>query len=180
MRRETRGGDAEDMKRGKGIIALVAATAGLGVAAIPATAELHRVTVILVNGQRVVTTVDVPPGTPVTSVAIPGIVGPIKTVIDNGPVSVPTPSATTPPVPTPKLPAPSTPTPDGNDTPGAPNRTEGGAQGGGGDQGTGSTGSVRHTGTRTTRAGSIKGKGKQGKDLIGDLQKAARKKASKK
>jgi murein DD-endopeptidase MepM/ murein hydrolase activator NlpD len=167
------------MKRGKGIIALVAATAGLGVAAIPATAELHRVTVVLVNGQRVQTTVDVPPGTPVTSVAIPGIVGPIKTVIDNGPVSVPTPSAT-PPVPVPTLPAPSTPTPDGNGAPGAPNRTEGGAKDSGDQGGTGSTGSVRHTGNRTTRAGTIKGKGKQGKQLIGDLQKAARKKASKK
>src|SRR3954451_20172366 len=118
MRRDTRGGNTKDMKRGKGILALAGAGAALGVAAIPATAELHRVTVILVNGQRVETTVDVPPGTPVTSVAIPGITGAIKTVIDNGPVNVPTPSATPPvPVPTaPGVPSPtSTATPDGNE-----------------------------------------------------------------
>src|SRR3954469_24388710 len=103
-RRDTHaGGTRRTMKRGKGIIALVAATAGLGVAAIPATAELHRVTVLLVNGQRIGTTADVPPGTPVTSVSIPGVTGAIKTVIDNGPVAAPTPS-TTPTVSAPRLP----------------------------------------------------------------------------
>ena len=41
------------MKRRKGIIALIAATAGLGVAAIPACAELHSVTVVLITGERI-------------------------------------------------------------------------------------------------------------------------------
>src|SRR3954462_15016567 len=117
------------MMRGKGLIALIAAAAGLGVAAIPAAAELHSVTVVLVTGVRIQTTVDVPPGTPVSQVAIPGVSGTIKDVIDNGPVSTPTPSAT-PVVPVPTVPGvpsvTSTPTPDGNEAPGAPNRTQGG------------------------------------------------------
>ena len=59
------------MKRRKGIIALIAATAGLGVAAIPASAELHSVTVVLVTGERIQVQVDVPPGTPVSQVHDP-------------------------------------------------------------------------------------------------------------
>ena len=63
------------MKRRKGIIAVIAATVGLGVAALPARAELHSVTVVLVTGERITRTVDVPPGTPVTPATIPGITG---------------------------------------------------------------------------------------------------------
>jgi murein DD-endopeptidase MepM/ murein hydrolase activator NlpD len=115
------------MRRRKGIIALIAATAGLGVAAIPASAELHSVTVVLITGQRVEVQVDIPPGTPVSQLQIPGITGTIKEVIDNGPVTVPTATAT-PALPTPTLtatPGSPTPTPDGNERPGAPNRTQG-------------------------------------------------------
>ena len=54
------------MKRRKGIIAVIVASVGLGVAALPAAAELHSVTVVLVSGQRITKTVDVPPGTPVS------------------------------------------------------------------------------------------------------------------
>ena len=56
------GGRVLNMKRRKGIIALIAATAGLGVAAIPAAAELHSVTVVLVTGERIQVQVDVPAG----------------------------------------------------------------------------------------------------------------------
>src|SRR5262245_46951883 len=81
------------MKRRKGIIAVIAATVGLGVAALPASAELHSVTVVLVTGQRITTTVDIPPGTPASQIHVPGITGTISQIIDNGPIAVPTPSA---------------------------------------------------------------------------------------
>src|SRR3954453_17333794 len=143
------------MMRGKGLIALIAAAAGLGVAAIPAAAELHSVTVVLATGVRIQTTVDVPPGTPVSQVSIPGVSGPIKQVIDNGPISTPKPSAT-PIVPVPTVPRVASPTPDGNGSLRAPNPTEGGANGAA-DQGTGATRAAGHTGNRTTRAGRIQG-----------------------
>jgi len=167
------------MKRRKGIIALIVATAGLAAAAIPAAAELHSVTVILVTGERIQTTVDVPPGTPVSSVRIPGISGTIKSVIDNGAISTPTPNPTPAlPVPTvPGVPNPtSTPTPDGNEAPGAPNRTEGGAGSGGqGAAGTGVTRARDPRRNRTFRAGNIKAK-----ELVGELKREVRKKARKK
>src|SRR6476469_733423 len=129
------------MKRRKGIIAVIVASVGLGVAALPAQAELHSVTVVLVSGQRITKTVDVPPGTPVSSIQIPGITGAIAQIIDNGVIATPTPSAA-PTVPVPTVPAVptvpglkpkphSTPTPDGNEKPGAPNRTQGGSGGSG-------------------------------------------------
>ena len=103
------------MKRRKGIIALIAATVGLGVAALPADAALHSVTVVLVTGERINVTVDVPPGTPVSQVKIPGITGAIAQVIDNGPIQLPT------PVPTPQAPVPTVPSvPNVPSVPGAP------------------------------------------------------------
>jgi murein DD-endopeptidase MepM/ murein hydrolase activator NlpD len=161
------------MKSRKGIIALIAATAGLGIAAIPAAAELHSVTVVLVTGERIQTTVDIPAGTPVDQVKIPGITGTIKDVIDNGPVSTPTPGPTPAlPVPTvPGAPSPtSTPTPDGNKDPGAPNRNEGGKPG---DQN--STRAHVKQPNRSFRAGNLKSK-----KLIGEIQADAKKKAHKK
>ena len=120
------------MKRRKGIIALIAATAGLGIAAIPAAAELHSVTVVLITGERIQATVDVPPGTPVSQVQIPGITGTIKQVIDNGADRHADADSRRrrcpcrPSPPRPRTPTPtSTPTPDGNEKPGAPNRTQG-------------------------------------------------------
>src|SRR5215212_540422 len=172
------------MMRGKGMIALLVATAGLGIAAIPAAAELHSVTVVLASGVRVQTTVDVPAGSSVSQVSIPGVTGPIAQVIDNGPVSTPTPSVT-PRVPAPNVTVPSTPTPDGNDLPGAPNRTVGGATGSG-DTSTGSTRGAGHTGNRTTQAGTIRagkkvtGGGGKGDKLVGELKQTARKQARKK
>ncbi|MEA2135984.1 MAG: hypothetical protein QOC68_3893, partial [Solirubrobacteraceae bacterium] len=162
------------MKRRKGIIALIAATVGLGVAAIPAAAELHSVTVVLITGERIQTTVDVPPGASVGSVTIPGISGTIKQVIDNGPVSVPT---ATPPVPAPTVPgAPalpgkptSTPTPDGNESPGAPNRTPGGANH------QGSTGAHAGRPNSSFNAGNL-----NSKKVVRQLKQAKRKAARKK
>src|SRR3954447_7893058 len=170
------------MMRGKGMIALVVATAGLGVAAIPAAAELHSVTVVLATGVRIQTTVDVPAGGSVSQVSIPGVTGQITQVIDNGPVSTPTPSVT-PRVPAPNVTTPSAPTPDGNDAPGAPNRTVGGATGGG-DTATGMTGGGGHKGNRITQTGTIRAGRKiqdtKANKLIGELKKTARKQARKK
>jgi murein DD-endopeptidase MepM/ murein hydrolase activator NlpD len=166
------------------MIALVVATAGLGVAAIPAAAELHSVTVVLASGVRVQTTVDVPAGGSVSQVSIPGVTGPIAQVIDNGPVSTPTPSVT-PRVPPPNVTVPSTPTPDGNGLRGAPNRTVGGATGSG-DTTTGTTRGAGHAGNRTSQAGTIRagkkvtGGGGKGDKLVGELKQTARKQARKK
>ena len=160
------------MKRRKGIIALIAATAGLGIAAIPASAELHSVTVVLITGERIEVTVDVPPGTPLSQVQIPGITGTIKQVIDNGPIATPTPLPTqAPPAPTvpaaPGTPTPtSTPTPDGNEKPGAPNRTQRESEP------DSSTRAREGQGNQTFRAGNI-----NAKKLVGKLERAARKKA---
>src|SRR5215210_141786 len=167
------------MRRRKGFIAIIAATAGLAVAAIPAAAELHSVTVVLITGERIQTTVDVPPGTPVDQVQIPGITGTIKDVIDNGPVSTPTPNA---PAPVPTVPrVTSTPTPNGNEAAGAPNRTVGGAKGGA-DEGAADTGTgtgstrVRVRKNRKFRAGNI-----NSQDVVGEVkQRATRKKERRK
>jgi len=160
------------MTRRKGIFALIAAVAGLGMAAIPAAAELHSVTLVLTTGEHVEVTVDVPPGTPLSQVTIPGITGTIKEVIDNGAVSTPTPNPT-PAQPVPSVPAaPGTPTPtststpDGNEKPGAPNRTQGGSSPGS------STRAREDQGNRTFRAGNINARKPAGK-----LERAARKKA---
>ena len=162
------------MRRRKGIIALIAATVGLGVAAIPASAELHSVTVVLITGQRIQVQVDVPAGTPVSQVAIPGITGTIKEVIDNGVVTVPTPSAT-PALPVPTVPAApgtptptSTPTPDGNEKPGAPNRTQGGSKP------DSSTRAREDEGNQSFATGNL-----NGKKIKSKVEKTARKKARK-
>jgi hypothetical protein len=51
--------------------------AGFAVATWPAVAELRTITVTLVGGQEIVTTVDVPPGTPVNQIKLPEISAPI-------------------------------------------------------------------------------------------------------
>jgi murein DD-endopeptidase MepM/ murein hydrolase activator NlpD len=159
------------MNRRKGIIALIAATAGLGIAALPASAELHSVTVVLVTGERITRTVDVPPGTPVSSVQIPGITGTIKEVIDNGPVATPTPAPTqavpVPTVPDVKPPV-STPTPDGNEAPGAPNRDQGGTDKKDQPAGQGTVPAPTQRNKRF-RAGNI-----NGKKLISELRRTAK------
>jgi SLT domain-containing protein len=51
--------------------------AGFAVATWPAVAELRTITVTLVGGQEIVTTVDVPPGTPADQIKLPEISAPI-------------------------------------------------------------------------------------------------------
>jgi hypothetical protein len=164
------------MTRRKLIIALLAASAGLCLLALPAAAELHKVTVVLVTGERIETTVDVPPGSSAGSVQIPSITGTIKEVIDHGPVTVPTPSPTAPSVPTPTvpgLPSPtSTPTPDGNEKPGAPNRTENDSERTGDKDGGSGADAVRRSRNQSLRAGNV-----NSRSLIAELEREARKKA---
>jgi murein DD-endopeptidase MepM/ murein hydrolase activator NlpD len=164
------------MNRRKGIIAVIVALAGLGVAALPASAELHSVTVVLVTGQRITKTVDIAPGTPASQITVPGITGAIAQIIDNGPIAVPTPTGT-PALPTPTVPAvptvpgtkpkpSSTPTPDGNEKPGAPNRRQGGS---GSQSGSGNANAPAN---QKFKAGNL-----NRKKLVSQLEKQAKKKA---
>jgi transglycosylase-like protein with SLT domain len=56
--------------------------AGFSVAALPALAELRTITITLVGGQQIVTTVDVPPGTPTSQIKLPEVTAPIAGITD--------------------------------------------------------------------------------------------------
>jgi murein DD-endopeptidase MepM/ murein hydrolase activator NlpD len=83
------------MRRRKLVITLAAA-AMFGLIVVPASAELHRVTVTLVTGETMTLNVDVPPGASVETIQIPGLPAPVQSIEDHGPVaaSTPTPTAT--------------------------------------------------------------------------------------
>src|SRR3954453_19569084 len=57
---------------------------GFGVAPGPAVAERRTITITLVGGQQIVTTVDVPPGTPANQIKLPEISAPIAGINDGG------------------------------------------------------------------------------------------------
>src|SRR4051794_14409396 len=96
---------------------------GLTVPATPAQAELRTVTVRLADGSLTTVTVDVPPGTPLSDIPLPGT--PLTDLTT--PTPAPTPTGTTP-APTPTTPSSPAPMPSGGG---------GGGSGGGGsvDQG---------------------------------------------
>jgi len=96
------------MRRRKPVIALAAA-AVFGLLVVPASAELHRVTVTLVTGEQQTMTVDVPPGSTVQSIEIPGLPAPVQSIEDLGPVETPTPEPSASPT--------ATATPDDTPTP---------------------------------------------------------------
>src|SRR6201991_5068751 len=82
-------------------IALAASALYSGVLVAEAHAELHYVRVTLVTGQQLTVTVDVPPGTPVDQVQIPGLPAPISSIVDLGSTeTTPTPTATQSPTAT--------------------------------------------------------------------------------
>ena len=95
MRRGHRRGEAAppSMRRRKLVITLAAA-AMFGLLSVPASAELHRVTVRLTNGQELTLTVDVPQGQSVETITIPNLPAPVDTITDLGPVETPTPTPT--------------------------------------------------------------------------------------
>jgi hypothetical protein len=75
-----------------GALTLALLAAGFGVASFPALAELRIITITLEGGQEVVTTVDVPPGTPPDAIQLPEISAPVKKVEDGGPPPPKTPA----------------------------------------------------------------------------------------
>ena len=146
------------MIRRKLLIALV--TAGLyALLTTVASAEMHRVQVTLVTGEVLTVTVDVPPGTPVSEIQIPGLPAPVASITDLGPVATPTPVPTPElPVPTPQLP--SVPTPSGPSQGGGgggsdhPSGSDEGSNGGGGSSGNGG-GSSSPAPAKTPSAGGM-------------------------
>ena len=59
--------------------------AGFGLATFPAIAELRVITITLVGGQKITTTVDVPPGTPLDQIKLPEISAPIAGIEERTP-----------------------------------------------------------------------------------------------
>jgi hypothetical protein len=93
------------MKQRKLLIGLTTAglfLAGFGAAVLPASAEQRNLIVTLATGQTIPVTVDVPPGTPLSDIKIPGITG---TIVGVSEVGGPPPATT----PAPPVDVPSTP-----------------------------------------------------------------------
>jgi hypothetical protein len=65
-----------------GALALAAVSVGIGTSVMPASADQRTLVVTLVTGQTVTVTVDVPPGTPVDQIKIPGISAGIVSVTE--------------------------------------------------------------------------------------------------
>jgi hypothetical protein len=61
--------------------------AGFGAASFPAIAQLRVITVKLVGGQRITTTVDVPPNTPLDQIQLPEITAPIEGIEEGTPTT---------------------------------------------------------------------------------------------
>src|SRR5947208_5690901 len=72
-----------------GLLTVGLFVAGFGAASFPALAELRVITIKLVGGQRITTTVDVPPGTPVNQIQLPEISAPIEGVQEGAPKNTP-------------------------------------------------------------------------------------------
>jgi murein DD-endopeptidase MepM/ murein hydrolase activator NlpD len=128
------------MTRRKLLIAIAAAALYAVVLVTSASAALHRVQVTLVTGQTLTMTVDVPPGTSVQQLQIPGLPAPVQDIVDLGPVETPTPVPTVPPVETPDVDVPEVemPTPPPANQQGGGGNDSGGGGGGGGSSGGGS------------------------------------------
>src|SRR4051812_23275659 len=65
-----------------GALAIAAVSAGIFTFVMPASADQRTLVVTLATGQTVTVTVDVPPGTPVDQIHVPGVSGPIVSVQD--------------------------------------------------------------------------------------------------
>ena len=76
------------MRDGSSFFCLLTAAlfvAGFGAASFPAIAQLRVITIKLVGGQRITTTVDVPPGTPLDQIQLPEITAPIEGIEEAAP-----------------------------------------------------------------------------------------------
>jgi len=81
------------------VVALAAMAVGIGIFVMPASADPRTLVVTLATGQKITVTVDVPPGTPVDQIKIPGVTTPIVSVQDVTPPPQPGPETTTAPQP---------------------------------------------------------------------------------
>src|SRR3954454_21132036 len=82
-------------------VALAASAFYAGVFVTAAHAEMHYVRVTLVTGQQLTISIEVPPGTPVDQIQIPGLPAPVASIVDLGSTEStpsPTATATAPPV----------------------------------------------------------------------------------
>jgi hypothetical protein len=80
-------------------IALATSAFYAGIFVTNAHAEMHYLRVTLATGQQITVTADIPPGTPVDQIQIPGLPAPISSIVDLGSTeSTPSPTATAPPV----------------------------------------------------------------------------------
>ncbi len=79
-----------------GLTSAGALSVGFGAAVLPASAELRTLTITLLGGEQVQVSVDVPPGTPLDQIQIPGITTPILSIVDSGAPPATTPTETTP------------------------------------------------------------------------------------
>ncbi len=85
-----------------GLATAGAFSAGFGATVLPASAELRTLNVTLLGGQTLQVTVDVPPGTPVDQIAIPGVTLPIVSISEvGGPAPAPAPAPSVGPAPAP-------------------------------------------------------------------------------
>src|SRR6185295_8017458 len=76
-------------------VALAASAFYAGVFVTAAHAEMHYVRVTLVTGQQLTITVEVPAGTPVDQIQIPGLPAAVTSIVDLGSTeTTPTPTAT--------------------------------------------------------------------------------------
>ncbi len=99
-------------------IALAASAFYAGIFVTNANAQMHYVRVTLVTGQQLTITVDIPPGTPLDQLQIPGLPAPIASIVDLGSTdSTPTPTATASPTVQPTATATPTPAPSASATP---------------------------------------------------------------
>ena len=73
------------VKRAAAATAVIGAAIAVGPGA--ADAEPRTITVTLLGGAKLTLTVDVPPGTPLDQIRIPGLQGPIVGISDSGPVA---------------------------------------------------------------------------------------------
>ncbi len=83
-----------------GLATAGAFSAGFGATVFPASAEPRTISVTLLGGQVIQVTVDVPPGTPINKIEIPGVTAPIVSIGEAGapaPAPAPSPSGTTAP-----------------------------------------------------------------------------------
>src|SRR5580765_2230660 len=80
---------------------------GLGVAVVPASADQRTLLVTLLGGDQITVTVNVPAGTPVDRVKIPGVTKPIVSIQDV--TAAPQPQPTAPPETATEAPAPTQP-----------------------------------------------------------------------